>query len=432
MRVAYDMSLLGAVTANAHQRHVFGICRVLINTVEALFNAHNDVEEVFFVARQCIASNHEYFTQNFCRNNIEPPNPRIHFVQAALPDFLQRSLVQWERYFSMNYVREPWKFLAAGRAAWWVIRSVLDSVDAETKSRLDIYHSPFGGFPSWTSRLPHLKRLMTVHDLIALIEPQHFHASTVAASRRALAQLTKDDWALCVSHSTRRDLLEHFPQVDPSKALVVPLAAASTFAPEENPLSISDVRARYKIPKGPYFLSLCTVEPRKNVDVIIRGFTRFCEQDASRRDVCLVLVGKIIERPRAFLAALEEAGAVRDRILFTGYVDDADLPALYSGASAFVYMSRYEGFGLPPLEAMQCGVPVIAGNRSSVPEVVGDAGILLDPEDIEGLSNAMSCLLEDEAYHRHLSRAGIQRAGTFSWSTFGQQTLAAYRAAIGQ
>lgn len=428
MRVAFDISLFGAM-ANAHQRHVFGVSRVALETAQALLRSSSEVEELFFLARQCIASSQRYFEANFVPIGVVAGRAP-YFIPPAQPEPVLSVMLWLDQYFSANYVHVPWKYFGVGRAAWWAIRKFLDRIDPAIESRIEIYHSVFGGFAPWTIRSSKLIRLQTVYDLIPLIQPQHFHGSTVAAARRALAELNHQDWALCISESTRHDLLEHFPRVDPAKALVVPLAADARFSPERDPEKIRAVRFRHKIPEGPYFLSLCTVEPRKNVDVIIRGFTRFCEQESLGREVSLVLVGKIIEHPPRFRAALEAAGALRERIVFTGFVEDDHLPALYSGASSFVYMSNYEGFGLPVLEAMQCGVPVIASKTSSIPEVVGEAGILLEPNDVEGLSEKLALLLRDKACGQALSLAGLNRARRFSWKTFGERTLAAYQAAL--
>jgi glycosyltransferase involved in cell wall biosynthesis len=130
------------------------------------------------------------------------------------------------------------------------------------------------------------------------------------------------------------------------------------------------------------------------------------------------------------LAALEAPGVPRDRIVLAGFVPDDELAALYSGATAFVYPSLYEGFGLPPLEAMTCGVPVIASNTSSLPEVVGEAGILLDPHDADGLSQAMLALYRDGRLRAELAARSLARAECFGWERFTRRTLDAYRAAL--
>ena len=143
-----------------------------------------------------------------------------------------------------------------------------------------------------------------------------------------------------------------------------------------------------------------------------------------------MLVGGSGWKTEKILAALEEAKQVRDAIVLTGFVPDESLPALYSGALAFVYVSRLEGFGLPPLEAMQCGAPVITSNVSSLPEVIGDAGVMVDPDDVDELTAQMLRISQDADWREELSARSLKRAQIFSWKRFGTETLAAYRQAL--
>jgi glycosyltransferase involved in cell wall biosynthesis len=429
MRVLFDISALGAVAANAHQRHIFGVARVVEKTLAALVEADSEVEQLFVHARYCIAGSERYYRSHWSGKS-RAERYTMAFVPPAIPVPVRSRLLELEAFFSSAYVRAPWKTMGVGRAGWWATRRILDRVTPSLSSSLDIYHCPFGAVPKWTGFQRKLRRFTTIYDLIPTLQPQHFYKSTVRAADRALSALTYEDWTLSISESTRRDLLEHFPQLDPEKAAVTQLAADPHFMPQFDSAAIATARARYGIPEGEYFLSLCTVEPRKNVDVIIRAFVRFYKEQKLKKDVSLVLVGKVIERTPQLQAALESAGSLCDRIIFTGFVADEDLSFIYSGAQAFVYMSQYEGFGLPPLEAMQCGVPVIASDVSSIPEVVHDAGILLDPFDIDALSAAMGQLWNDQELRAALSKRGIQRAKLFSWERFSKQTLGAYRRAV--
>jgi glycosyltransferase involved in cell wall biosynthesis len=217
--------------------------------------------------------------------------------------------------------------------------------------------------------------------------------------------------------------------VDPARVFVTPLAADARLFHPASPEAQEAVRRRLGIPEGPYLLTLNTLEPRKNLESVIRAFARVAREPAAR-DLSLVLVGGRGWKAEGIDAALAEAGPVRQRIVLSGYVPDAELAPLYSGALAFVYMSLYEGFGLPPLEAMQCGVPVIASNTSSLPEVVGDAGILLDPTDLDALCQAMLRVHQDAALRAELASRSLARAGAFTWERCVAQTVAAYRAAL--
>jgi glycosyltransferase involved in cell wall biosynthesis len=190
-----------------------------------------------------------------------------------------------------------------------------------------------------------------------------------------------------------------------------------------------EVRQRYGILENPYFLSVCTLEPRKNLASVVRAFCDLVRQN-KLPDLKLVLVGIAGWKPERMNEALESAGELRSRIIITGYVPDKDLSPLYSGAMGFVYLSEYEGFGLPPLEAMQCGVPVITSNTSSLPEVVGDAGVMLDPNDIRGLTETLLDLYLHEDRRQELARRSKVRAACFSWDRCVSQVVEAYRAAL--
>ena len=192
-----------------------------------------------------------------------------------------------------------------------------------------------------------------------------------------------------------------------------------------------DVRERYGIPPGsPYLLSLSTLEPRKNLAHTIRSFAAIVQSNAAP-GLHLVLAGGKGWLFDDIIYEIKLAGtAVRDRIILTGFVEDTDLAPLYSGATAFVFPSLYEGFGLPPLEAMQCGTPVITSNTSSLPEVVGDAGIMLDPKDQDGLCQAMLDVYNKPELRSQMSQKSLAQAAKFSWERCAEETISAYRTAI--
>ena len=304
---------------------------------------------------------------------------------------------------------------------------------SERIATADIYHSPFHPFPDHARQVGGGCRfVLTVHDLIPIKFPEYFSGKNTRALTTTLAALTPKDWVLCVSESTRRDLLEYRPDLAPERILVAHLAAAPRFAPCQDDTRLRAVRQRYGIPGDvPYVLGLGTLEPRKNVTATIRAFLALVEQEKID-DMHLVLAGPLGWGYEEIHAAARQSEAVRQRTIFTGYVDDTDLPALYSGALAFVYPSRYEGFGLPVLEAMACGVPVITSSSSSLPEVVGDAGILVDPDDIDGLAEAMRRLSQDEDFRHRLGKRSLRRAAQFSWDKTVRQTIECYRRALSE
>lgn len=308
---------------------------------------------------------------------------------------------------------------------------VFSYLPARKIAEADVYHSPFLPIPAAIKPHRHLQRFTTIYDLIPLSHPQFFGGSVVRLVRSVVNGLHEEDHAVCISEATRHALLEHAPRLDPARTFVTPLAAGPAFYPERDPEKLAALRRKLNLPPDvPYFLSLCTLEPRKNLDAVIRAFARLRRERQIDAETRLVLVGNLGWKTEKIFAALEEDTDCREAILLTGFVPDEDLAALYSGAVAFVYMSWLEGFGLPPLEAMQCGVPVITSNTSSLPEVVGDAGITLPPDDLDGLAAALRALATDAAMRREFSARAVARAAQFSWGRFVQQNLAAYRQAL--
>ena len=296
----------------------------------------------------------------------------------------------------------------------------------------DVYHTPSLPVPpSLRRRFPRVRRFLTVHDLIALRRPEWFAGGTPRRMRALIRSIRPDDWVLAVSESTRRDLLEERPDLDPTRVRVTYWAAGPQFRPCDDPAALAAVRAKHGLPPdGRYLLTLNTLEPRKNMDSVVRAFGRLAEEPGLA-DVRLVLAGGKGWKIGPLLALIDGLPAgVRDRVVCTGFVPDADLPALYAGASAFAYPSHYEGFGLPLLEAMACGTPVVTADNSSLPEVAGDAGLAVASTDVDALADALRRVLTDEPLRADLARRALARAATFSWERCLADTLAAYRAAV--
>ena len=300
----------------------------------------------------------------------------------------------------------------------------------------DVFHSTYDRLPDDVRAGRDVRaRFLTVYDVIPVRFPDWFRGTTFDFLPHAfgliLDGLRSDDFVHCISQSARSDLLEAVPRLDPARVFVSTLAAdADTFAPERDPDRIRTVRRRYGVPEGPYFLSVCTLDRRKNVEAAVRAFHRIADADPAA-ELSLVLVGTKGQDNPALEHLLGSGGtaAGRGRVIVTGYVPDADLSPLYTGAVAFVYPSLYEGFGLPPLEAMQCGTPAITSDVSSLPEVVGDAGLMVPPTDVDALADAMGALLRDADRRADLGRRASARAATFSWERCLSQLVDAYRGA---
>ena len=266
------------------------------------------------------------------------------------------------------------------------------------------------------------RRVVTVQDLTCLRFPR-FHPW----SRRVLFGLTVRraarlaDAIIVPSIATERDLAARFPSAA-GKTHVVPLAPSERFAPLPPEQSLPVVR-RYGLAPGGYLLFVGNVEPRKNLEALVDAYGRM--RTASRLAPVLAIAGGQGWKNHPIHRMATESPVAAD-VRFLGHVPDADLPALVNGALAFVYPSLYEGFGLPPLEAMACGTPVLTSNRSSLPEVVGDAALLVDPDDRGQLADALARIAGDAALRADLRERGMQQARRYSWDETARLTVKVY------
>lgn len=266
----------------------------------------------------------------------------------------------------------------------------------------------------------------TIHDVAFRRFPELFplkhrlllNALIPLAARHAAAVITG-------SESTKRDLME-FYDLPPERITVTPYAADPAYRPLHREEARDSVRRRLNIPT-PYLLSVGVLQPRKNLPRLVRAYSRIAAALPHR----LVLVGKEGWASEELREAVAQVPHGREPI-FTGYVADADLPVLYAGADLFVYPSLYEGFGLPPLEAMACGTPVLTSNTSSLPEVVGAAGVMVDPLNEEALAERMRELLTRPEQRARLSQLGLQQARTFNWERTARETTEVYRRVLSQ
>jgi len=264
--------------------------------------------------------------------------------------------------------------------------------------------------------------VVTVHDLGYRHYPQahtrwaHWYLDwSTRHNARAAQRIIAD------SEATKRDLTT-FYGVQPDKMMVVYPAGGEGFAPVRNAATLASVRQRYRTGEC-YYLYVGTLQPRKNLPTLLIAFATLLRQGALADNVRLVIAGKkgwLYDEILATVRAL----ALEERVVFTGYVPQEDLPALLSGALAYVLPSWYEGFGLPVLEAMACETPVICSNVSSLPEVAGDAALLFPPGDVAALAQAMERVYREPAWRDELAARGRERARLFSWERCAQQVLA--------
>jgi glycosyltransferase involved in cell wall biosynthesis len=423
IRVAYDAAVLGAGHYNPRART--GVFTVTENVAVQLL-AHRDECEVTLCASRNRAE-----TARFVASSA-----RFHNARLPLSRPWTEIYKTWRRLDTRIGNTGPGlqRFILRCMRFSLTLSSVkllgpISGLDPEVVRRIDIYHSPFYPFDRRVRGAARVKKFLTVYDLIPILFPQFFGSREGGMLKEAFNDVSRDGWALCISQSTKNDLCNYLKGLDPSRAFVTHLGASEDFYPCTNPETIASARAKYAIPDAPYLLTLGTLEPRKNIHRVIRCFAKTVLEEKID-DLCLVLVGT---KGWNYGEAFEELGrhpSLRKRIVLTGYVDLEDLAPLYSGALTFVYPSFYEGFGLPPLEAMKCGVPVITSNTSSLPEVVGDAGIMVSPTDEDDLCRAMREVIGDAALRARMSERSLARAGLFSWEKCIEETIRAYRIAI--
>jgi len=270
--------------------------------------------------------------------------------------------------------------------------------------------------------------VVTIHDLSFEHLPETFNRRSRAQLRLTVRRTArKAAQILTLSEFSRRDIVDTY-RIAPNRVSVTPAAAPSHFKPIEDETELRKIREIYGIERD-YILSVSSIQPRKNLIRLIEAYSCLRGSRPEGKLPQLVLVGKRGWLDNETFRAAQRHSANND-IAFTGYVAEKDLPALYSGATCFVYPSFFEGFGLPVLEAMQCGAPVIAGNRTSIPEVVGKAGLLFDPFDTNSLVQALTRMLDNSEYRAALRIQGLERAREFDWKQTARMTLQAYQKAV--
>jgi glycosyltransferase involved in cell wall biosynthesis len=359
-----------------------GIGRYTRGLVQALSELDHDNEYVLFAAPGFHSSPHLRV----------PASPRLHY--RPIPASPRLMAILWHRL----HIPLP-------------IEAFVGPVD--------VFHSPDFVLPPQRRGA----RILTVHDLTFMRYPEgatpnlrrYLNAVVPRSVKRA-------DLVLADSESTKRDLAELL-DVPPEKVRVVYAGVEPRFQPIVDEEQLRVVARRYDL-DPPFILTVGTLEPRKNLQRLFAAYALLRERLAGAPR--LVVVGAKGWLTEGIFAALEESG-IKEHVQFPGYVADEDLPAVYNLAGLFVFPSLYEGFGIPPLEALACGVPVACSNAPSLPEVVGDAALTFEPTDVEAMADAMLRLLTDSDLRAGLISRGRDRATHFTWAAAATDLLAAYR-----
>jgi len=292
--------------------------------------------------------------------------------------------------------------------------------DILKNKKIDLYHVPQNGIG--LSQNKNSLYVATIHDLIPYIMPETVGRGYLTKFISQMPQIISSiDKIITVSEWSKKDIMRIFG-VPEGKIKVTHLAADDMFVPIDKLAAQNHIKERYNVDRN-FILYLGGFSPRKNVKSILIAFSMIYK-DLSK-DYKIVIIGSAKD-DHQFLIKLSHSLGIGEKVLFTGYVPYDDLPYFYNAADIFVYPSLYEGFGLPTLEAMCCGTPTITSNVSSLPEVVGDGALMINPFDTEELSKAMAEVLEKDDLKADLINRGLKRAENFKWEKTAQETLKAY------
>lgn len=435
MKVLYDISVLGVSQYNPLAKT--GVARVIENVASGLAKSKN-CDLVFCeslsvdVLNACLSygnSNQRFKTIPIAHSSwILNLYNKLQEINKILKNSnkIKETIGSWEQD---ELEKELTEYLEISLSR---IEKAYGKTQLKYLENTDIFHANYYPINDRTKAFPEVRKFMTVCDLIPIKYPEFFGIKNKEEHivYESIASIDKDkDWVICISQSTKNELCDYIG-IDESRVFVTHLGAAKDiFYPCQDKIKIASVRKKYGIPESPYLLSLSTLEPRKNISHLIRCFAQLVGEE-NIQDLQLVLVGSQGWDYKNILQETYNYDSIKNRIIITGRVADEDLAALYSNALVFIYPSFCEGFGLPPLEAMQCGVPIITSNTSSLPEVVGNAGIMVEPKDGDELCHKILEVYNTPSLRETMSLKSLEQSKQFSWEKCTQETIAAYETAI--
>lgn len=440
IQVLYDISILGI---HYRDQKSFGISRSTESLLSSLLTrpdlsiaASSDLTfNVWYYAHLFLTESDfgdrlPWFSNSF-NAQIRDRLTQVLFKEEKFAKFV-RFLQRNQRFQSQEFLSQLYHLRSQ------LINYQFSGTPSRNLATIDIYHSAYYPIPKQVKRHKKIRSLLTIHDLIPILHPEwcgmlgndvkYFHPEFNLP--KTLATIDPDTWIVCPSETTKNDLCNHLGHhLDPTKVFVTPWGVSNHFQPCQNLDQITAVKQKYNIPDVQYLLCLSTLEPRKNVDGVIRAFREAIKQEKIH-DLAIVMAGALGWQYEPIFREAHRFPRLAPRIIFTGSVAEADLAALYSGALMFVYPSLYEGFGLPPLEAMRCGTPVITSNSSSLPEVVGDAALLVDPTNEVAIADCILQLYQSSQLRETLTAKSLQRAQDFSWDRCVEKTINVYHQAL--
>jgi len=385
MRIAFDYSAI--LTERT------GVGQYTVKLLEALLKTDRENSYVPYV----LYSLTNYLLHPGLRKKVQPPHGAdLEFVSVPAP-------FQMLRYLKVPGFRGMIK------------EYMLGGIDA------DIIHSNTFCVPRMRDKK---KRVVaTVYDASVITNPEcHKKLNILHCTNGIREAVEHADAIIAISEHTKRDIMKHFGA--PGDLITVThLAAGPDYCEVMDPAVIRQVKNKYNLPES-YILFVGSLEPRKNIKGLLLAYSIL---PASTRKAFPLVIAGAKGWLNSDIPPLLSSLGIKESVKFTGYIDSADISALYSGASLFVYPSLYEGFGLPILEAMSCGVPVVTSNTSSMPEVAGDAAILVDPLNHEELAFGIETVLGKESLRAEMKKKGLARASSFSWERCAKETVEVYR-----
>lgn len=410
VNILFEASILANGIYNDASRS--GIYVVAYNIFKRILK-YDNIKLTLFCKYEKIEDLKNYLREYF-------PNEKFKIIIDKPDNFVCNSYIKLKEFRDkLKNKKSKWKgLLQLCLLPLSLISNLFETLYLKTLnvSGYDAFLSLFDTIPTLISSKK-IKKFTFLHDTIPLLFPDITqNANGTRGWFKILTDsLCKENYYFANSENTKNDFIKHYKNLDASKIKTILLACDEKFKPINND-EISKTKAKYNIPSDKrYVFSLCTLEPRKNLTRAVKTFIQFIKKN-NIDDLVFVLGGgqwdkfvSIIEQE------IENQGDYKNKIIKAGYVDDEDLPALYSGAEWFIYTSQYEGFGLPPLEAMSCGCPVITSNNSSLPEVVGTAGIMIDFDSDEQHINAYEKYYYSEDLRKENALKGIKQAKIFSW-----------------
>ncbi|MEM5947475.1 glycosyltransferase family 1 protein [Spirochaetia bacterium 38H-sp] len=403
IKLLFDISRFGSVWIDGSKKDIRGIYRVVLELAKNLSKEESlDLAFTSLSDKKICGASQIYHKKSDLRDISFVP-PSLSYSQYILARFAQiykkytklQSKLQFKRILNIHSTSKT--------------THQYSGIEIKNPSMLnyDIIHLPF--FVKTNIKEIPFRTLITIHDLIPILYPTPEHIELTQFIEAKLKELTPRHWIHCISESTRKDLLKLNLDIDPQKVFVVPNGVSDFFykIDKENAKKILD---KYNITND-YIITLSTIQKRKNIENAIKAFHNI---HSNYPDLKYIIVGYFSD---SYLQVKELINKYKlnNHIILLGHIPDEDIRALYSMARIFLFTSFYEGFGLPPLEAMACGLPVVASNTSSIPEVVGESGLLIDPNDVSDIANKLNIILKDSKLCKKLSQKSLEQSRKFTW-----------------